>query len=181
MTDHVPFYTTLSGEGLDFHNAFFGIVLSENADTCFNGCLRDFNGLGFGDDNQSDFIRIAVTLLCGISHLVERIFVVFTDGGNKFKHEVIIIFPICAPLSAKNIRYCREINAPKRPVRPFSARCENQSSVWQAVQIPQTSIWPTPARSSCKRLGSHKLKWIFPLCDLSSNSDSSTNFCITGN
>ena len=26
--------------------------------------------------------------------------------------------------------------APKRPVFPFSARCENQSSVWQAVQCP---------------------------------------------
>jgi hypothetical protein len=40
------------------------------------------------------------------------------------------------------------ISAANLPVRPCSARCENQSSVWQAVQKPAISIWLTPDRRS---------------------------------
>jgi len=42
------------------------------------------------------------------------------------------------PSTRPTVAYISEIKAPKRPVRPFSARCENQSCVLQAVQIPET-------------------------------------------
>ena len=159
MTDHVPFYTTLSCKGLHFCNTLFRIIFPKDPYAGFHGRLNDFDRLGFRHDHQSDFIGIAVALACGICNLVEGMLVICANRGNEVGHVIIIIFPASTLFS---VNYCSEIKAPKRPVRPFSARCENQSSVWQAVQISDTWIWPTPARSSERRLASHKLKWILP-------------------
>src|SRR5215208_5798350 len=148
MTDHVPFYPTLQGECLDFGDALFRIILPKDADPCFQGRLNNFNRLRFSHDDQTGFVRFSVRPAgCGCDSIQDPL-MIFANGVNKFGHTTIIYRTFLSyRVSQNNVSYCKQINAPKRPVRPFSARWENQSFVLQAVQMPQTSIFCTPARS----------------------------------
>src|SRR5512145_1195930 len=91
MTDHVPFYRTLRGEGLDFRNSLFWIVLPKNMDACFNRSLHYLDRLRFCDDNQTNFFWIAIALASSRCNLIECGLVIFADGGNDVGHGVIII------------------------------------------------------------------------------------------
>src|SRR5215212_9857917 len=132
MTDHMPFYPTLPREGLNFHNTLFGIVLSQNTHAGFNGSLTHFNRLCFRHDHQPDFMGMAAAFTRSFCDLVKSVLIIFANRGNEVGHGIIIISATNRWMSRKKriLRaYCNEIKVPKRPVRPFSARCENQSSV----------------------------------------------------
>src|SRR5215207_3372982 len=91
MTDHMPFYPTLPGEGLNFHDTLFGIVLSQNTHPCCNGSLNYFKRLCLRHDHQSDFIGVTAAFTRGAGNLVESVLMVFTNRGNEIGHEIIII------------------------------------------------------------------------------------------
>src|SRR5215212_1075257 len=133
MTNHVPFYPTLLRQRLNFRNSLFSIVLPKNTHPRLDCSLSDFYRLGFGDDHQSDCLWVTITFTRGICDLVERELIIFANRGDKIGHEIIIIFRVSpsplTPFPRGEENHCNEINAPKRPVRPFSARCENQSWV----------------------------------------------------
>ena len=94
MTDHVPFYTTLSCKRLHFPNTLFRIILTENPYTCFHGSLDDLDRLGFRHNHQSNFVRGAVAPARDVCNLVKCGLIVFANGGNEVGHEVIIIFQV---------------------------------------------------------------------------------------
>ena len=83
VTDHVPFYTTLRGERLNFRNTFFGIILTQDARARLDGGLDNFKRLRLGDDHEANLIGIASAFSCGGGDLVEGEEVFFADGGDE--------------------------------------------------------------------------------------------------
>src|SRR5581483_1901056 len=154
VTDHVPFYRRLRFQSENFFNGFLGVIFSQNFRARFDRGLNDLDRVSLGDDHEphrlgrsSDFARRG-------GNGVQGFLIAFADGKNEIKHEVILttIRRGCR----RTTNYASAINAPKRPVLPFSARCENQSSRWQAVQMSAISICSTPDFSNWIRFAAHK-------------------------
>src|SRR6187549_3022611 len=93
MTDHMPFYTCLQRQRLDFRDSLFGIIFSQDSDTCFDGSLDYFQGLGLGHHYEPDCLCISSGAVCCICNLIENALIIFPNGGDGVIHKVIIIAP----------------------------------------------------------------------------------------
>jgi hypothetical protein len=56
----MPFYPTLCGEGLNFHNTLLRIVLTQYADSRFDGGFYDIERLCLRDHDETDFARVTL-------------------------------------------------------------------------------------------------------------------------
>src|SRR5262245_25577923 len=109
VTDHVPFYPTLYGEGLDFRDTLFRVILTKDANTRFNRCLNDLQGLGLGYDNEMDFARITAGPPCCLCDLIEDTLIILPDDNDDVIHGMIIISPFIHIIC---LLYSRQMSAP---------------------------------------------------------------------
>src|SRR5688572_19103387 len=92
MADHVPFYPTLPGERLKFHNTLFRIILTKDLHARFDGSLGHLHRLGLRNNHKPDFIRVAVALAGSVCNVVQCSKVVLANGVNEIIHGIITIF-----------------------------------------------------------------------------------------
>ncbi len=91
VTDHMPFYTCLRGQGLDFHHTLLRVILAEDAHARFDGCPDGFQRLCLGHHNKPDLPQIPPGTPRRVGNLIQHAQVILPDGYDGGVHGVIII------------------------------------------------------------------------------------------